>query len=80
MTKTLTLGGITIRPHGTRYAMHVKHRLERVLATPDIYNIEVGSGCAIIDPPSLDATDLERIQTVSDISVYYIREDGIRVA
>jgi hypothetical protein len=59
--------------------MHVKHRLERVLPNGEIYNIKVGSGCAIIDPPSLDAKDVRAIEQSPDIGIYYIREDGIRV-
>ena len=76
---TETLGYRNVRPHGTRHAMHVKHRLQRILHHPEIYDIRVGSGCAVIETPSLDGPDLKRIRESADVEVYYIRKDGIYI-
>lgn len=79
MTETIPCMNGEMRPHGTRHAMHVKHRLERIMPKPELYDIRVGGGCAVIEPPSLDADVVRLIEKAVDIRIYYIREDGIYV-
>jgi len=82
MTKTLSIGNKTVRPHGTRIGMQVKARLERVLSIPDYYDIEACGGCAKITADgnvSLDAHEIRRIRESVDLNVFYVRDDGVYV-